>query len=83
MIRCHAVLVFCLLLLGNVGIALAQPGNKQAGLQASTAKSKEKDADAAPTCTLNDGDYAVFTAVLEGLGNRKIQRKHGVTRRYL
>lgn len=68
MTRCHAVLVFCLLLLGNVGIALAQAGNKQAGQQASTAQSKEKNADAAPTCALNDEDYAVFTAVLEGLG---------------
>jgi hypothetical protein len=64
----HALLAFCCLLLWDVAIPAVQAGNNQAEQELHAAESKEQKAAAPPTCTLSNEDYAVFTAVLEGLG---------------
>ncbi|MBZ5508626.1 MAG: hypothetical protein LAO78_24465 [Acidobacteriia bacterium] len=62
-----ALFTLCVLIL-NMSIAPAQTGNKQAGESAPKATVKDTKAVKRPTCTLTNEDYAVFTAVLEGLG---------------
>ncbi len=73
MVSRYILLAVCCVLLGSIAINRLLGGNHQAEHESPAVELKEQEQEtAAPlTCTLNDEDYAVFTAVLESLGTER------------
>jgi hypothetical protein len=68
MVPRYSLLAFCYLLLWYGAIPSVRASNHQAEQHPAGGASKAQETAAPLTCTLTDEDYAVFTAVLEGLG---------------